>query len=38
LNGIPAFVDQRSIKDTLLAVGLVFLAFAAIAAIPFLSR
>jgi len=38
LNGIPAFIDQRSIKDTLLAVGLVFMAFASIAAIPFLSR
>lgn len=38
VNGVPAFVDQRKSKDAWLAFGLVFLAFAAIAAIPFISR
>ncbi len=38
VNGVPAFVDQRTTKDSWLAFGLVFLAFAAIAAIPFFSK
>jgi rhomboid protease GluP len=38
VNGIPAFMDQRTKKDAWLAFGLVFFAFATIAAIPFFSR
>jgi rhomboid protease GluP len=38
VNGVPAFVDQRKTKDAWLAFGLVLLAFAVIAAIPFISR
>ncbi len=35
VNGVPTFIDQRTTKDAWLAFGLVFLAFAVIAAIPF---
>ncbi|MEL7625308.1 MAG: rhomboid family intramembrane serine protease [Anaerolineaceae bacterium] len=38
VDGLPAFVDQRTNKDALLAFGLVFLAFAVIASIPFFSK
>jgi len=38
VNGVPAFVDQRTTKDAWLAFGLVFLTFAVIAAIPFFNR
>ncbi|MDD2522876.1 MAG: rhomboid family intramembrane serine protease [Anaerolineaceae bacterium] len=38
VNGFPAFVDQRTKKDAWLAFGLVFFAFAAIAAIPFFGK
>lgn len=37
-DGIPAFVDQRTNKDGWLAFGMVFLSFAAIAAIPFFNK
>jgi|LSQX01.3.fsa_nt_gb rhomboid protease GluP len=36
VNGLPAFGDLRGIKEVLMAALLVFVAFAAIAAIPFL--
>ena len=38
VNGVPTFIDQRKTKDAWLAFGLVFLAFAVIAAIPFFSK
>jgi len=36
VDGFPAFVDKRSKRDIVMATLLVFVAFAAIAAIPFL--
>lgn len=36
VNGLPAFGDLRGIKEVYMAALLVFVAFAAIAAIPFL--
>lgn len=36
VDGFPAFVDKRSNRDIVMATLLVFVAFAAIAAIPFM--
>ncbi len=36
VDGFPAFVDQRTSKDAWMALALVFVAFVAIAAMPFL--